>query len=134
MEENVLYFFDGHRDALPLYEKLEEQIRKEIPGTQIRVQKSQISFYDGHLYGCVSFMRLRKKALCPDVYLVVTFGLDCRLNSQRIEAAAEPYPGRWTHHMMITKTEEIDDELIGWMKKAAEFSRQKTRGRRRGAE
>lgn len=34
----------------------------------------------------------------------------------------EPYPGRWTHHVLVSGTEEIDDELMGWVKEAAVFS------------
>jgi hypothetical protein len=34
----------------------------------------------------------------------------------------EPYPGRFTHHVLLSGTEEIDDELLGWVKEAAVFS------------
>lgn len=43
----------------------------------------------------------------------------------RIDAAVEPYPGRWTHHVLIAGTGEIDDKLMGWIKEAAAFSDQK---------
>ena len=44
MDENVLFFFEGHQEALPLYEKFEERVLSEISGVRIRVQKTQISF------------------------------------------------------------------------------------------
>ena len=54
--------------------------------------------------------------------MVVTFGLNHKKESPRIESASEPYPNRWTHHVLVADTEEIDDELMGWIKEAAAFS------------
>ena len=56
---------------------------------------------------------------------MVTFGLGYRLKSPRIDAAVEPYPGRFTHHVMVSGTGEIDDELMEWVKEAAAFSASK---------
>ena len=64
----------------------------------------------------------RKKKDCPPTYIVVTIGLDRRLDSPRIDVATEPYPGRWTHHLLLSRLEEIDGELMGWLKEAAAFA------------
>ena len=122
MNTDTLLFFDPHPEALPLYEALEEKLRQQIDPLVIKAQKTQISFYSNHLFGCVSFLRLRKKKDCPSRYIVVTFGLDRRLESPRIEAVTEPYPNRWTHHLFVTSPEEIDEELIGWLGEAARFA------------
>ena len=122
MDEKILYFFDQHMNALPLYEKLEQRILNEIEGVQIKVQKTQISFYNRHLFACVSFAKVRKAKDCPDTYIVVTVGLSRRLESSRVDIATEPYPNRWTHHILIADPEEIDDEVLGWLKEAADFS------------
>lgn len=45
-----------------------------------------------------------------------------RLDSPRVDAATEPYPNRWTHHLLISDPAEIDDELMGWIREAAAFS------------
>lgn len=73
----------------------------------------------------MSFARVRKKKDCPDSYIVVTFGLDHRAVSPRIDIATEPYPNRWTHHVLISELSEIDDELIAWVEEAACFSDRK---------
>ena len=125
MDEQVLLFFDKVPDALPLYAELERRILAEYPDTRIKVQKTQISFYNRHLFACVSFAKVRKKADRPDSYIVVTFGLEHRVDSPRIDIATEPYPNRWTHHVMISDLSEIDDELMGWIREAAEFSDRK---------
>lgn len=122
MNDEILFFFDKHMDALPLYETIEERIMKEIGNVQRKVQKSQISFYNKHLFACVSFARVRKKKNCPPIFIVVTFGLGRRLVSPRIEIATEPYPNRWTHHLLISDARAIDDELLSWIKEAAAFS------------
>ena len=109
-------------DALPLYEAFESRVMKEIENVRIKVQKSQISFYNRHLFTCVSFAKVRKKKSCPPSYIVVTIGLSHRLDSPRIEVATEPYPNRWTHHILLSETKEIDDELMSWVKEAAAFS------------
>lgn len=115
----------GIKDALPLYEAFESNVKKEIPDTRIKVQKTQISFYNRHLFTCVSFIKVRKKKDCPSSYIVITFGLNRRLDSPRIDAATEPYPNRWTHHILVSDINEIDDELMQWVREAAVFSTKK---------
>ena len=44
------------------------------------------------------------------------------MESPRIDAAVEPYPNRWTHHVPVQGIEEIDEELMGWVKEAAVFA------------
>ena len=122
MDGDRLRFFDGHMEAFPLYEAFEGRILDEIGDVRIKVQKSQISFYNRHLFACVSFARVRKKKDCPEAYIVVTFGLGHKVESPRIDVATEPYPGRWTHHVLIGGPEEVDGELMAWGREAAEFS------------
>ena len=125
MDEQILQFFDRYPDAIPLYEKFEKCVEDLVPEVRIKVQKTQISFYNRHMFVCVSFARVRRKKDCPDCYIVVTFGLEHKAESPRIDIATEPYPNRWTHHVLISELEEIDDELMGWIREAAEFSDRK---------
>lgn len=125
MDEQILQFFDRYPDAIPLYEKFEKCVEDLVPEVRIKVQKTQISFYNRHMFACVSFARVRRKKDCPDCYIVVTFGLEHKAESPRIDIATEPYPNRWTHHVLISELEEIDDELMGWIREAAEFSDRK---------
>lgn len=125
MNEQIFMFFNQNPDALPLYEKLERSVTELVPDVRIKVQKTQISFYNRHMFSCVSFARVRKKKDCPDSYIVVTFGLGYKVESPRIDIAAEPYPNRWTHHVLISEPSEIDEELMGWLGEAALFSERK---------
>jgi putative acetyltransferase len=123
-DERVLFFFSPHPHALPLYERLEKQLLARLGDFERRVQKTQISFYQGRLFGCASFNRVRK-GLRGD-FLTVTFGLGRQVQSPRL-TVVEPYPGRWTHHAVVTDPKEIDQELLDWLAEAAAFSAAKGR-------
>ena len=100
----------------------DERFFAEIDNVTIKVQKTQISFSNKYNFAFVSFLQARKAKERPEIYITVTFGLRHKKDSPRIDAASESYPNRWTHHMLISSEEEIDDELMGWIKEAAEFS------------
>lgn len=125
MNEEVLYFFDKHPDALPLYETFERKVRGLDPDVLVKVQKTQISFYNKHMFACVSFARVRKKKDCPANFIVVTTSLNHKLESPRIDIATEPYPNRWTHHLLISDESEIDEKLMTWVGEAAGFAARK---------
>ncbi|MBM6775488.1 DUF5655 domain-containing protein [Olsenella profusa] len=122
---DVRVFFERHQGAYPLFELLRQELLARFPQTEMRVQKSQISFYNRHLFACVSFLRVRRKAELPDDYFVLTLGLARPLESDRIAARVEPYPGRWTTHLVISSPDDIDEELMGWVAEAYEFARTK---------
>lgn len=125
MNSDILFFFDAHMDVLPLYAQLEEQILTQIPDVKIKVAKTQITFANKRGFAFVSFNPCRKAKERPEVWMTVTFGLGYQKESPRIDVATEPYPGRWTHHVMVSSREEIDEELLGWIQEAACFSASK---------
>lgn len=122
MDNDVFFFFGDHMDALPIYERLEKAILTWIPDVKIKVSKTQITFAKRYGFAFVSFNPCRKAKERPAVWMTVTFGLGCRKESPRIDVATQPYPGRWTHHVMVGSEEEIDEELLDWIKEAADFS------------
>lgn len=117
----VLAFFEGKPWALPLYEELFVRMDRLFPEAAVKVQKSQISFYGRHLFAAVS-LPVRRKKTWPEKCVVVTFGLGSKVEVPRIAVAAEPYPNRWTHHVLVTRPEEIDEELLDWLREAYIFS------------
>lgn len=122
---DLLFFFDKRPAALSLYERLAERILAEIPDVNIKVQKTQIAFSNRHGFAFVSFLPVRRAKDRPEVYITVTFGLGYQKGSPRIDAAVEPYPNRWTHHVLVSSPDEIDGELLGWIKEARDFSASK---------
>ncbi len=123
MDEEILFFFGAHLDALPVYQTLWRRVEEQLPQTRRKVSKTQISFYDRRMYACVSFLPVRPAALRPKTgWLTLTFGLNRRETDPRIDAASEPYPGRWTHHVLLSSPEEVDGQIVAWLREAAAFS------------
>ena len=122
MNIETISFFGEHRDALPLYEGMEEQILAQIPDVKIKVSKTQITFANRRGFAFASFNPVRKAKERPEVWMTVTFGLSYRKESPRIDVATKPYPNRCTHHVMVGSPEEIDGELMDWIREAAAFS------------
>lgn len=125
IRQDTLLFFDGHAGLLPLYKALENRLLAKYPQVNIRVQKTQISFSNRHLFACVSFLRPRKKAELPASYFVLTLGLPAPLSSPRVAAQTEPYPGRWTAHIALSTAADLDAELFGWIDQAYTFAAEK---------
>jgi predicted transport protein len=117
-------FFEKMPQALPLYEIFGEKVLAEYPDVQVKIQKTQISFSNKHQFAFV-WLPIRKMKNRPDIYIIVSFGLSYPLESPRIVEATEPYPNRWTHHVIIQEQNEIDAELMGWIKEAYDFALKK---------
>ena len=125
VEADILFFSGEHSRAMGLYQRLEEEILRRVPGVAVKTARTQITFANSRGFAFASFLPVRPAARRPKPYLTVSFGLGCRKESPRIDAAVEPYPNRWTHHVMIGSEEEIDAELLDWIAEAAAFSRAK---------
>ena len=100
MQNDIVLFFDKMPQALPLYKMFAEKVLAEYPDVQIKIQKSQISFSNKHQFAFV-WLPIRKMKNRPDIYIIVSFGLPYCLDSPRIIESTEPYPNRWTHHVII---------------------------------
>ena len=123
-EADLLFYFNAHPAELALYQALFQQLDAMFPEGSVKVQRSQISFYGRHLFAAVSLPVRRKKGW-PKECLLVTIGLSRPLHSPRAAEKTEPYPGRWTNHVLLLRPEEIDSELLGWLEEAWDFAQSK---------
>ena len=121
---DVLFFFDGKPAELALYETLFRHMEEVFPDASVKVQKSQISFYGRHLFGAVS-LPVRRKKNWPEHCIVVTLGLSHPLESPRAAVSVEPYPGRWTNHVLVSEASQVDEELLEWLNEAWAFAESK---------
>ena len=119
--QDTLFFFDRHQAVYPLYECFQKKLLARLPESRIKVQKSQISYYNRHLYACISVLKVKRKAELPNDY----FGLSAPLESNRVAAKTEPYPGRWTTHFVISSPSDLDEELFDWIEQAYQFAQGK---------
>lgn len=116
-----LLFFNAHPGLLPLYEALRGKILAAQPDASVRISKTQISFRSRYIFAMVSLPVHRRKGW-PEEYLLFSFGLGRRLDSPRVAQAVEPYPNRWTHHVLLTEPGQLDGEWMGWVEEAWRFS------------
>lgn len=116
MPEEIL-FFAGRPEELKLYEAFRSYILTMLRNVKIKVSKTQITFSGKYGFAFVSLPRRKK-----DEGILVSFGLNRHEGSERIWQAAEPYPGRWTHHTLVSRREQIDRELMNWIKEAWWFA------------
>lgn len=121
MENEELMYFDKMPNMLPLYLVLKEKLEGRYPFAEIKAAKTQISFRNRHVFMSVSLPYRRAKDW-PKEYLLLSLGLGYRKQSERVAMAVEAYPNRWTHHVLITKEEDIDEELLSLIDEAYEFA------------
>ena len=89
------------------------------PDVQIVTQKSQVGLSDPRPFCAMYPPRAAKdrKAHALGFCLFLPRPID----SPRIAIAVEPYPGRWTNHMVLPSLEDVDEELWQWMAEARRF-------------
>lgn len=127
--DELTRLFSAMPEMLPVYRVLEDRINELCGNVDVRVQKTQVTFSDRFGFAWAS-LPVRRRRGWPERCLVVTFGLGCRREDPRIAVATEPYPGRWTHHVLVERPEDVDDELMGWIEESHQFSLAKRRGGR----
>ena len=108
-------FFSGQGESRELFEAVRRAV-DEIGPAEVRVTKSQVAFCRRKAFAWVWMpsQYLRRKA-AP---LVLTLGFRYRNNSPRWKKIVEPYPGRFTHHLELHSTTEVDDEVRRWLREA----------------
>ena len=91
----------------------------------MKVSKTQISWGNPLQFAVLS--QPRRAAQRRIGALLATLGLGRRVEHPRILQAVEPYPGRWTHHLLLTAPEDVDGLLAAWLAEAYRFAREKQR-------
>ena len=119
-----IMFWDKWIQLLPLYEIFRNRLVDVYPDLKIKVSKSQISFYNRHMFAMVS-PPVRRRKDWPKEFMLVSFGLPYQVISPRIAMSVEAYPGRWTHHVIAENAEAIDETLLAWIDEAYSFSESK---------
>lgn len=113
-------FFSGQEDRIKLYMSVEEMIKSIGPLT-IDIMKSQISFGTKHKFAWV-WLPPDSSHKRPKNSVVLSFGLDHRVESKHIAEAVEAYPGRWTHHIIIQDEADLNTDVYKWIRQAYAFS------------
>ena len=123
--KEIEVFFAGKPEAKALFMAVERKIQVIGPAI-IKVSKTQISFATRTQFAWV-WMPLPTDRKRPLHSLVLSFGCGRRIVNDQIVEAIEPYPGRWTHHVIIAEAADLTSAVDAWIREAYRFS--ETRGR-----
>ena len=84
----------------------------------VRTSRSQVAFRRrrGFAYLWVPGRHLRG----PAAPVVLSIALDRRVESDRFTEVAHPAPTVWMHHLELPTPDELDDEVAGWLREAAD--------------
>ena len=124
MTAEVLAFLGGAPGPISLFEAWEEAVLA-CGESAMKVSKTQISWGNPLQFAVLS--QPRRAAQRRTGALLATLGLGRRVEHPRILQAVEPYPGRWTHHLLLTAPEDVDGLLAAWLAEAYRFAREKQR-------
>ena len=124
MTGEVLAFLGRDPGKIAIFEAYEGAVLS-CGESAMKVTKTQVSWGNPFLFAMLSHPR--RAADRRAGALLATFGLHRRLDSPRILQAVEPYPGRWTHHLLLARPEEVDGEVAAWLAEAWAFAREKGR-------
>lgn len=109
-------YFEG---CDPRSRSLFEAVRSAIESigpVDIQATKSQIAFRHGRGFAWAWMpARYLRGEVAP---LVLTISLNRREESPRWKEVVEPRPGRFTHHLEIRAAEDIDGEVLNWLREA----------------
>lgn len=110
-------FFAGHPIGLAVFERVRSVVEALGP-VEIRISKSQVAFRRarGFAYLWLPGRYLRRPA--SDVVLSIALGR--RDDSSRWKEVVHPSSSHWIHHLEIGDAREVDDEVVGWLREAAE--------------
>jgi len=113
-------FFAGQPLSRQLFEAVREAIAA-LGDAEIRVTKSQIAFRRRKAFAWVWMPGKYLRGPCAP--LVLTLSLSRHDASPRWKEIVEPSPGRFTHHIELYATADIDDEVRDWLREAWTASR-----------
>lgn len=100
-------------DETALFACIEERLLA-YPDVTVKHDRTQTAFRRTVQFAWVSLPR--RKA--DDGALLLSIGLPSRVWSPRIRYAAEVAPGRWMHHLIIRRPEDLDAEVMNWIEAA----------------
>ncbi len=85
--------------------------------------KTQITLKHRHVFAALSPPRRSRDR--KDHKLTPHPGVGPSAGLPRVDIATEPYPGRWTHHLLVSTPEDLDGQLLAWLQEAYAFAQSK---------
>ena len=108
-------FFGSDAEARSIFAAIDKAVA-DIGEAERRISKSQIGFYRSHPFAAV--WRPSKYLAGTHPPLVLSVFLRRRDQSPRWKEVTEATRGRFTHHLEINDTSEIDPAVRDWLREA----------------
>lgn len=112
--------FANNPVRLRLFRAVRAMVEK-LGDARIEATDSQVSFGTERKFAWV-WLPPEWDRKRPADCIVLSFGLRREIKHPRIEQAVEPYPGRWTHHVVITDEGDLDSTVAEWLQEARSLS------------
>jgi len=112
--------FSGFPVSFKLFEYVKIFI-ESLGNVAVTPTKTQVSFGVKRKFAWVWLPQMWIKKASRDC-IVLTFSLDRLLADGRIKESKEPYPGRFTHHVVIEKLSDFDETVKGWLREAYDLA------------
>lgn len=100
-------FCPGLPDTAMLCDAVTQRILALCPGVTLKHDRTQTAFVRQVQFAWLSLPRRKADAGA----VMLSIALPGRMESPRVLHAAEVSPGRWMHHLIIRRAEEIDGEI-----------------------
>jgi hypothetical protein len=85
---------------------------------EVRVTTSQVAFRRRRAF---AWLWLPGRYLeHPSAEVVLSLSLGRREESPRFKEVVHPAPAHWIHHLDIHAVTDVDDEVVGWLREAAD--------------
>jgi len=122
----IAHFFQHQDAAKMLFDGIAIRLLERFPESSFKIQKSQIALVSTKTYAAL-WLPIHPIKDHPEAKLILSFGLDEKLEDPRIREVNEPYPKRYMHHILLSQAEDLDETLLTWLEKAIVFSDRKGR-------
>ena len=106
---------DGHPVAVSVYQRLHSCL-SDLGPFEVRTSKSQIAFRRkrGFAYLWLPGRYLKN----PAAEVVLSIALRRHDRSARFKEVVHPAPRHWMHHLELHGPDEIDEEVVEWLREA----------------
>jgi hypothetical protein len=109
--------FDGHPVALAALDRV-RSILEALGPVEVRTAKSHVAFRRRRSFAYL--WRPGQYLARPTAAVVLSFALGRRDDSLRFKEVVHPSPRHWMHHLEINDVHDIDEEVVAWLREAAE--------------
>jgi Domain of unknown function (DUF5655) len=107
-------FFRGSPDGLALFGAVQAAM-ESIGAFHVRVTKSQIAFRRRKGF---AYLWRPGQYVTSEIPAVLSIALPRRISSDRVKSVAHPSAKVWMHHLELSNSSQIDDEVHDWLAEA----------------